>query len=303
MEKTTIKQCPINLSGIYKLDFPNGKSYIGKAVDIKRRMCEHCTDKKQPVLYAAIHKYFNGKINTFIILEKNVPRELLSEREQYYIALYGTNNKERGYNLTSGGDGAALGIENVASKFTQEDLNNIIKLLQETEIPMYQIAEIYKCNRVTIERLNSGETYFDQNLVYPIRQKKYIPKSGVENSNSSLNQQQLDQLIEDLKNTNISYADISLKYNIGQTTLTKINTGKSYYNPNLEYPIRRKNANRLRIFTQEEMDLIKNMLLQDKKKVPMSLIGEALNCDRKVISEINKGTRQKIDNWTYPIRK
>ena len=46
MEKTTIKDCPINLSGIYKIDFPNGKSYIGKAVDIKRRMQEHNTDKR-----------------------------------------------------------------------------------------------------------------------------------------------------------------------------------------------------------------------------------------------------------------
>ena len=46
MEKTTIKDCPINLSGIYKIDFQNGKSYIGKAVDIKRRMQEHNTDKR-----------------------------------------------------------------------------------------------------------------------------------------------------------------------------------------------------------------------------------------------------------------
>ena len=30
-----------NISGIYKLDFPNGKSYIGQSQNIYRRISQH----------------------------------------------------------------------------------------------------------------------------------------------------------------------------------------------------------------------------------------------------------------------
>lgn len=303
MKKITIKDCPINLSGIYKIDFPNNKSYIGKAVDIKRRMTEHNTDLRQPILYAAIQKYFNGDIQEFFILEENVPREKLNERERYYIALYQSNNKELGYNLTEGGDGAALGLDNVASKFTQEDLDNIINLLQTTDVPMYQIAESYNCSRATIERLNSGETYYNQNLTYPIRKNKYVPKSGCQNGNSSLTEEQLANLINDLKDMKLSNKDITLKYNICQTTLTNINNGRAYYDNNISYPIRKRNESRARVFTLEELLLIKELLMQDKKQVTMTDIGNKINCDRKVISDINKGVRQPQEGWSYPIRK
>ena len=33
------------ISGIYKINFPNGKIYIGRAIDIKRRIREHYIKK------------------------------------------------------------------------------------------------------------------------------------------------------------------------------------------------------------------------------------------------------------------
>lgn len=44
--KINIKDCPKGISGIYKINFPNGKSYIGRAVDIKSRIKEHNYDKR-----------------------------------------------------------------------------------------------------------------------------------------------------------------------------------------------------------------------------------------------------------------
>lgn len=35
------QEIPTNLSGIYKINFPNGKIYIGRAKDIKTRIREH----------------------------------------------------------------------------------------------------------------------------------------------------------------------------------------------------------------------------------------------------------------------
>ena len=301
MIKTTIKDCPINLSGIYKIDFPNGKCYIGKAVDIKRRMSEHNTDTRQ-LLYLPVTKYFQNNIPYFYILEE-VSRENLSEREIYWITFYESNNREKGYNLTFGGDGAALGIDNVASKFSQEDLDTIVKLLFETNIPMYKIAEEYNCNRITIERLNSGETYFNNKLKYPIRQEKYVPKGGCENGNSSLNQEQLNNLIEDLVNTTISMKELAIKYGIASNTLSQINNGKSYKNENLNYPLRKKNSDRIKVFSREQLERIKNLLEQPAREQTMTKIGKEFNCSRDIISQINNGTRQKQFDWVYPIRK
>ena len=35
-------------SGIYKINFPNGKSYIGMSVDIENRIKEHNNDALNP---------------------------------------------------------------------------------------------------------------------------------------------------------------------------------------------------------------------------------------------------------------
>ena len=299
MKKIKINECKNNISGIYKINFPNGKTYIGKSVNIKQRIKEHNTDIRQEVLYLAITKYFKNNIEEFEILEE-CEREKLSEREKYWIKYYNSNLKEKGYNLTEGGDGAALGTLNVSACFSEEDLKSIIKILQETEIPMYKIAEEFGCNRITIERLNAGETYYNKNLIYPIRQKKYTPKSGVLNGNSSLTQEQLDSLIYDLKNTNIYMKDLCVKYKISQSVITNINTGKRYFNKDLEYPIRKKNASRMLNFSQEDLLKIKEML---QNNITMDIIAKQMNCSRKTISNINKGISYVNPNWNYPIKK
>ena len=71
---------------IYKLNFPNGKSYIGQTINLKRRMSEH-NYKSNPkqVVDKAIQKH--GRIFEVEILEIIEDTSLLNEREQYYIAL------------------------------------------------------------------------------------------------------------------------------------------------------------------------------------------------------------------------
>ena len=98
-----LRNCPV-VAGIYKINFPNGKSYIGLSNNIPRRIKEHNKDKRQPMLYAAIQKYFDGKVPEFEILEV-IPadeREKLLEREFYYIQLFHSDKKDKGYNLTAG---------------------------------------------------------------------------------------------------------------------------------------------------------------------------------------------------------
>lgn len=82
--------------GIYKINNPNGKIYIGQSIDIERRRNQYlllcCKD--QPALYNSLLKY-GFKNHTFEIIEK-CPIKLLNERERYWQEYY--NCVENGLN-------------------------------------------------------------------------------------------------------------------------------------------------------------------------------------------------------------
>ena len=235
-----LTNCP-NIAGIYKINFPNGKCYIGLSNNILRRMKEHEHDKRQPVLYNAIQKYFQGKIPEFEVLEV-IPaddRQTLLQKEFEYIQLYHSDTKEKGYNLNAGGN--LYGIYNPQGKFTEEDIQDIYDLLRQKEYPICQIAKMFDCSRRTLEEINKGNRYFHSNITYPIRQEK-LSQNGVKNPNAKFSQEELDSIIWDLQNTLIEYKDLAKKYNCGSSTIGNICRGTSYRQPNLNYPLRKRNA-------------------------------------------------------------
>ena len=232
--------CP-KVAGIYKINFPNGKSYIGLSNNIPRRIKEHNRDMRQPVLYAAIQKYFNGKISEFEILEV-IPaddKEMLLKKEFEYVQLYHTDKKDKGYNLNAGGN--LYGIYNPQGKFSEDDIQNIYDLLKEKEYPICKIAEIYECSRRTLEEINKGNRYFHSNVYYPIRKEK-LNQNGIKNPNAKFDIDTLNSIIWDLQNTLIEYKDLAKKYNCSSSTIGNICRGTSYRQENLVYPLRKKNA-------------------------------------------------------------
>jgi hypothetical protein len=53
----------------------------------------------------------------------------------------------------------------------------------------------------------------------------------------------VDEIISLLKNTNLSLTEISKRFNnISNTVLCMINTGKTWHNNDLNYPIRKTNT-------------------------------------------------------------
>lgn len=88
-------------SGIYKIThIPSQKCYIGKSVDVKKRLIEHCKGAYGIATIADqhIHRAMNelGIDNfTFEILEK-VPKDKLTDKEKYWIKYY--NSVEYGWN-------------------------------------------------------------------------------------------------------------------------------------------------------------------------------------------------------------
>lgn len=100
-------------SGIYKItNLVNGKVYIGSTNDYLAQFREHRTELKRNVhfnthLQSAYNKYgvqnFKFEVIEFIENLEDLPltefKHLLEEREEFYIQLYESTDREKGYNV------------------------------------------------------------------------------------------------------------------------------------------------------------------------------------------------------------
>lgn len=309
MKHIKMQDCSVNqvYSGIYKITFPNGKIYIGRSNNIYRRMLEHNNDfrNKLPIEYA-IQKY--GRITEFDIIEEISPENinLSREREIYWIKFYNSTNKEKGYNISSGGDGAGLGSENPQAKFTEEQIQEIYKELKENlNTSMEDIAKKHNISISTLSNINQGHSYFHSAVKYPIRDSKQskIIISGTKNYNSNLNKEELSQIVELLQNKNsMSMVEIANKFNVGPTVIQNINNGKTYLNKSLLYPLRKSHKTGARKLTNEQVQQIIQEI-KDNPKESLASISRRLDISsQKTVSAINCGTIYKQKEEQYPIR-
>ena len=110
---------------IYKIEFPNGKVYIGlTTTSLEQRKKEHkscakCGDPRP--LYNALRKH--NMVNTFELIEIDTAdnKEELCEKEMGYILMYRSFEREYGYNRTIGGEGTNGYV------FTKEDRQKMSK--------------------------------------------------------------------------------------------------------------------------------------------------------------------------------
>lgn len=97
-----------NKSGIYKITNKiNGKCYIGKSINIFRRWRDEKNFRGINIYLKASFEKYGIENFTFEILEECIEEEL-NEKEKYYISLFDSTNKEKGYNMTFGGTGGRL---------------------------------------------------------------------------------------------------------------------------------------------------------------------------------------------------
>ena len=91
---------------IYKINFPNGKVYIGLTSDMKKRSNDHMSAARKGYRFLvckAINKYKDSI--TFEILCNGKTYEDLYELEKGFIKQYKSFDTEFGYNCTEGGEG------------------------------------------------------------------------------------------------------------------------------------------------------------------------------------------------------
>lgn len=110
--------------GIYKLtNLINGKIYIGKSINLKRRMAEHkCCNKHYPIQLAIKkHGWHNFKLE-FLCLFDVVNRAQLLDEEAKYIKQFKSTNREIGYNLCQ------FGTDSIGFTFRRHTLESKAKL-------------------------------------------------------------------------------------------------------------------------------------------------------------------------------
>ena len=85
----------------------NGKRYIGQTIRPKKRYNEHKRHlgnyDGQNLFGRALNKYSSMDDWEYTVIEE-VLKEMLDEREIYWIAFYDSNDHEHGYNMATGGD-------------------------------------------------------------------------------------------------------------------------------------------------------------------------------------------------------
>lgn len=155
------------MCGIYKItNIINGKCYIGQSINIQERWRRHrCfnQDKSHYPLYLAFAEY--GLDNfTFEILEECGLDEL-NEKEQFYIKKY--DSYKTGYNQTIGGQGTGHIV-----KLSDEDVEIIYDLLQNSSILQNDIARMFNIGTDTVSEINQGKTRIKEGYSYPLRNNR-----------------------------------------------------------------------------------------------------------------------------------
>ena len=96
---------------VYKHTFPNNKVYIGIAKQKPQKRWKNGLgyDAHQTLMKRAIKKYGWQNIKHEILFEK-LTKEQACKKEIELIALYDSTNKQKGYNVSSGGEGT-IGVK------------------------------------------------------------------------------------------------------------------------------------------------------------------------------------------------
>lgn len=152
--------------GIYKIQSPNNKIYIGQSWDIKRRWNDHKSTKayKLRKLNASFIKYGvdNHKFYLLHELPKDINQNILNQYEQLYMDLYRNCNIEL-LNIKEGGNGYGKHSEEtktiikekrklqIYSDETRKKISNHFKTIKRNPEWVKKVAESNKNRIVSIE--------------------------------------------------------------------------------------------------------------------------------------------------------
>lgn len=147
------KKDNLNTFAVYCHYFPNGKVYVGLSShtdDIYSKRFGHdgCKYKEQPLVYRAIQKYGWDNIQHEIIA-KYISRESALNIEKDLIALYRSNEREHGYNISPGGEEGSYHTEESRKKMSEQRRGK-----KKSEEHKHKMSESHKGKKLSEETRN-----------------------------------------------------------------------------------------------------------------------------------------------------
>lgn len=137
---------------IYKINFPNGKCYIGQTYNLQRRWREHLYEasitRSDLKIYRAMRKY-HTTIEDFNLIEDNILTvEEANAKEMYYINKF--DSYKNGYNSTLGGDSGFQphGENHPFAILTDEEILNIRQFRASKQYTFNQVYKMFQ-DRIT----------------------------------------------------------------------------------------------------------------------------------------------------------
>lgn len=165
------------------------------------------------------------------LLEQRVDYETIKDRTGIsisHISEINTGKRRRDRNRTYPINEMTRG-----RKINSEQLQEIICLLQNTDMTCAEIGQKYNVSGTEIQKINYGSIQKQEGITYPIRTRIISHKKH------TLTAEELSELCNDIINTNISFNQLANKYNISITTVYNINKGTSRKNDKYTYPLRK----------------------------------------------------------------
>jgi hypothetical protein len=177
--------------GIYKItNKVTGKYYIGQSGRLEGRLSSH-----KKIAFMESHSQYNDELYKdireygienfkFEILETV---DLTTLEEKWIQQEYQKSNNIYNKNLYPHSDpGCQTRI------FNDEEITEIILLLKENKLSNIQISKKFNCSSTTIDNINNGTTYVQDNQEYPIR--TYAKGVGERNANSMFSDNEVIEL-------------------------------------------------------------------------------------------------------------
>ena len=166
-------------------------------------------------------------------------------------------------------------------------------LKYEKDKTLSDIANEFGLNQSTVSEINSGKERYVEWNKYPLRSGKVT--NPLYNCHEKIKQI--------LMNTNRTYQDIAREYDVAIGTIQSINSGFSWHDDNIDYPIRKGGSPLYKNLSQDQVNEIEK-LLKDTN-ISMNKIAKRIGCSKSLIHNINRGKVKKYlnENIEYPIRR
>jgi group I intron endonuclease len=191
---------------IYKItNILNGKVYIGQTIKtIEERFRQHIYKAGCTHLHAAIKKW--GKENFKIEIIEEVPKELLDEREIYWISYYNSTDNKIGYNIIKGGK---LGRKEIY-KLSEKEIQELVQMFKEG-IGFNDLEKHFNMSRRSLRMILKREGAWI---------KRY----------KNLNEREdIEEIKKYLIENNPKAKDVCTKFKIGNMTLFRIAKSINYH--------------------------------------------------------------------------